>query len=293
MNVSDTKPPEKKCSKCNIVKSEKLFVLNRNICKKCRNYKCREKYNLFEINKAEEQKCNCCEKIKPILMFIKNRKICIECNNYKRRIKYDTDEEHRNILIKKATEFKQKQILNKNKQKEEELGVGNTMCNYCNIIKPSMNFRNDRLKCKCCENNDPINKLKRVIRSRIISAINSKSKHTAEYLGCNIPNYLNWLLNNNEHFTFENRGKEWHIDHVIPLSKFDLNDEAQQLIAFNWRNTMALSCEENLKKGNKIINSQVEQHYKNLVDYHLKYNLDLPQVYINLFAKHLDVREVP
>jgi putative transposon-encoded protein len=47
---------------------------------------------------------------------------------------------------------------------------------------------------------------------------------------------------------------------------------------------MPLSCEENLKKNNKIIKSQVEQHYKKLVEYHLENKLDLPQVYINLFA---------
>jgi len=50
---------------------------------------------------------------------------------------------------------------------------------------------------------------------------------------------------------------------------------------------MPLSCEENLKKNNKIIKSQLEKHYKKLVEYHIENKLDLPQVYINLFAKHL------
>jgi hypothetical protein len=74
---------------------------------------------------------------------------------------------------------------------------------------------------------------------------------------------------------------------------FNLENEDEQLLAFNWRNTMPLSCEENLKKGNKIIKSQVDKHYKKLVEYHTKNNLDLPQVYIDLFAKHLVVRGVP
>ena len=29
---------------------------------------------------------------------------------------------------------------------------------------------------------------------------------------------------------------------------------------------------------------QIEQHYKNLVEYHTEHKLDLPQVYIDLFA---------
>jgi hypothetical protein len=75
---------------------------------------------------------------------------------------------------------------------------------------------------------------------------------------------------------------------VIPISKFNLDNEEEQLLAFNWRNTMPLSSKENLSKNNKIIHSQVEQHYKKIVDYHIENNLDLPQEYIDLFAKHLD-----
>jgi len=47
---------------------------------------------------------------------------------------------------------------------------------------------------------------------------------------------------------------------------------------------MPLSVKENLSKNNKIIISQIEQHYKNLVEYHTEHKLDLPQVYIDLFA---------
>lgn len=284
MDVTDTKLIEKTCSKCDLKKPENMFIPKRNICKECRNFRSREKYKEIKINNESEQKCNFCEQPKLISLFIKNRKICIECNNSKRRSKYENDENHRNILIQKATEFKQKKIIEKNKKKEEELGIDNKKCNYCEIIKHKSCFRNKRLKCKICERDEPLEKLKRVIRSRIISALYNKNKHTVEYLGCNIPDYLNWLLKNNSNFTLENRGSEWHIDHVIPLSHFNLENEEQQLIAFNWRNTMPLSCKENLKKNNKIIKSQVEQHYKKLLEYHKENNLDLPQMYIDLFA---------
>ena len=48
---------------------------------------------------------------------------------------------------------------------------------------------------------------------------------------------------------------------------------------------------KDLSKNNKILQSQVETHYKKLVEYHLENKLDLPQVYIDLFAKHLVVGE--
>lgn len=286
MDVTDTKYLEKTCSKCGSTKQENMFIPKRNICKECRNKINREKYKSNEINNELEQMCNICEKYKPITLFIKNRKICKYCNNEKRRTKYNIDEEHRKNIIKKVVISKQKKVLEKKHKIEEEIGIDNKKCKYCENIKNKCCFRNNRLKCKDCERDEPNEKLKRVIRSRIISALYSKKKHTIDYLGCDIPDYLNWLLQYDVNYTLDNRGNEWHIDHVIPLSKFNLEDEQEQLIAFNWRNTMPLSCYENLKKNNKIIKSQVEQHYKKLVEYHEKNKLDLPQVYIDLFATH-------
>jgi len=284
MIVTDTKPIEKTCSKCEVTKLESMFIPKRNICKECRNIISRQRYKALQINNISEQECNFCKKTKPVSLFIKNRKICIECNNAKRRLKYENDENHRSIMILKATQFKQKKIIEKQKKKEEEIGIDNKKCKYCENIKHKLCFRNNRLKCKDCERDEPIDKLKRVIRSRIISALYNKKKHTVEYLGCEIPEYLKWLLKNDSNYTLENRGSEWHIDHVIPLSHFNLENEEEQLIAFNWRNTMPLSCQENLSKNNKIIKSQIEQHYKNLVEYHKENNIELPQIYIDLFA---------
>lgn len=287
MSVTDTKPLEKICSNCEITKLESMFIPKRNICKDCRNKRSREKYKALEINNEIEQECNVCEQSIQLSLFVKNRKICINCNNEKRRTKYKEDDNLRITAIQRSTEFKQKRIIEKNKKKEEELGIDNKKCRYCETIKHKYCFRSNRLKCKDCERDEPHEKLKRLIRSRIISALNNKNKHTVEYLGCSIPEYLNWLLQNDANYTLENRGFEWHIDHIIPLSRFNLENEEEQLIAFNWRNTMPLSCQENLKKNNKIIKMQVEQHYKKLLEYHTKNKLDLPQVYIDLFAKYL------
>jgi hypothetical protein len=120
-----------------------------------------------------------------------------------------------------------------------------------------------------------------------------KSMNTICYLGCSKNEYLHWILHNDKNYTLENRGKEWHIDHVIPLYWFNLENEEEQLIAFNWRNTMPLSVKENLSKNKKIVSSQIEQHYKHLSDYHTEKNIEMPQEFIDLFAKHLAVRETP
>jgi len=197
-----------------------------------------------------------------------------------------------------AINFKHEKAIIKQKIKEEEqhnIGIDNKKCKYCDEIKHKDRFRHNRLKCKDCERDDPTEKFKRNIRTRIYNSLRykNKTKHSVEYLGCSSNEYFNWIFKYNNNYNLDNYGAEWHIDHVIPLSKFDLNVLEQQVIAFNWRNTMPLSCIENLSKNNKILQLQVDTHYKKLVEYHLENNLDLPQVYIDLFAKHLVVREVP
>lgn len=293
MDVTETKLTYKTCSKCFEIKIEEMFIKQRNICKTCRNEKSREKYNNVTVINELEQTCNNCDEVKLISCFHKGRKICCDCINKKRREKYDNDEDHRKKLIQNASIFKHNKVVEKQKLKEEQIGKDNKKCNYCENIKHKSCFRYNRLKCRTCERDEPIDKLKRLIRSRIYIALRNKNKKTNEYLGCTSAEYLSWILSVNKDYTLENRGNVWHIDHVIPLSLFNLDDEDEQLIAFNWRNTTPLLAKENLSKNNKIIKEQIEKHYKKLIEYHIENKLDLPQVFIDLFAKHLDVREVP
>jgi len=99
--------------------------------------------------------------------------------------------------------------------------------------------------------------------------------------------YLKWILFNASEFTLENYGQVWHIDHIIPLSKFNFNNEEDKFMAFNWRNTMPLLAKENLTKNNKVLKPQIEKHLATLMEYHREKNIELPQIYIDLFAKHL------
>ena len=172
---------------------------------------------------------------------------------------------------------------------EEKIGKDNTICKYCKKVKPKDRFRHNRLKCRDCERDDPKYILHKRVRSRIHSAlIGKKTKHTHEYLGCSREEYIKWLKNNKNNFTLENYGDVWHIDHVIPLSRFNLENEKELYLAFNWRNTMALSAKENLSKNNKILPQQIKKHLKTLENYHKDNNMKLPQEFKNLYAKYLE-----
>ena len=48
-------------------------------------------------------------------------------------------------------------------------------------------------------------------------------------------------------------GKDYQIDHIIPLSRFDFNDLEQVRLAFSPENHQWLTSEENQKKGNKLL----------------------------------------
>ena len=236
--------------------------------------------------------CSKCYETKLLEKFYNYGLICRDCNNYKRRQLYNENEEYRKKQIKLASEFKHNKVIKRQQIKQDEqlkIGLDNKQCKYCNEIKHKNMFRHNRLKCKDCERDEPIDKFKRYIRTRIYNCLkNYKTKHSIEYLGCSSEEYFKWIFNHNENCNLENHGKYWHIDHVIPISKFDLSNESEQMLAFNWRNTMPLSSEENLVKNNKIIKEQIIEHLDKLHKYHSANNIHLPQIFIDLFARFLD-----
>jgi hypothetical protein len=50
---------------------------------------------------------------------------------------------------------------------------------------------------------------------------------------------------------WENYG-EWHIDHIVPCSSFDLSKSEQQKICFNYSNLQPLWAADNIRKSDSI-----------------------------------------
>jgi hypothetical protein len=93
------------------------------------------------------------------------------------------------------------------------------------------------------------------LRTRIYHAMrkNTKGKKTKELLGCSIDElkiHLEAKFQNG--MNWDNYGKYgWHIDHIIPCSRFDLTDLVQQKLCFHYSNLQPLWAKDNLRKHNK------------------------------------------
>ncbi len=95
--------------------------------------------------------------------------------------------------------------------------------------------------------------LKKRLRSRLLRALKSnyKTGSAVKDLGCSVEEFKIYLESKfKDGMTWENRNL-WHIDHIKPLSKFDLTNREQLLKACHYTNLQPLWAEDNLKKQAK------------------------------------------
>lgn len=92
-------------------------------------------------------------------------------------------------------------------------------------------------------------------RTRINTAIKlynlNKTKHSIEYLGCDIDFLIEYLQSKfKEGMTWDNYG-EWHIDHILPCCSFDLTKQEEVDKCFHYTNLQPLWAQDNLSKASK------------------------------------------
>jgi hypothetical protein len=209
---------------CETEKSEEEFPL-RSDTKKRRN-QCRLCYNNIIQTARKEHKAGI--KCKKIVEVKEDTKQCIKCHEWKRlddfptrRTKHGYRHECKACKTKILHEYYQttyNEVRREKKKNDVE-------------FKLLTNHRNYIYKC--------------------LTKYQNKRGSSISYLGCDLKMFKKWIeYQFDGEMTWENYGHVWSIDHVLPLSKFKLNDFQQQKIAFNWKNLQPLK--DNFVKGDRI-----------------------------------------
>jgi hypothetical protein len=79
-----------------------------------------------------------------------------------------------------------------------------------------------------------------------------KAAGTEDLTGCSADALASWMERQfSDGMSWQNRS-EWHIDHIIPCSAFDLRDEYQQRVAFHYTNLRPLWKSQNMRKSSSV-----------------------------------------
>ena len=250
----------KKCSKCEQVKEVCFFSKNNTIkdklhcsCKECDKKKYFENRERNIVNMRNYKKNNS-EKLK--LYRDKKRDKKNEILSIKKKEYYEKNKDiilesakKKDIQNKKKRQNNNKQYRENNLDSEKRRWKEYYEKNKKELINKSViNSLEKRKKY-------PIERLKHNVRNRVRDYIKSngirKTNTTFEIVGCS-PLKLKIHLEQKftEGMSWNNQGK-WHIDHKIPLSSSNTEEELYKLCHFT--NLQPMWASENIKKGSKIL----------------------------------------
>ena len=154
----------------------------------------------------------------------------------------------------------------KNQKKEKEYSEKNKERIFKQIKKWKKENRDKinkaaNVRAKVRRKTDEAFKLRSNLSRRINHALNNhfkdkkikKSSPTISLLGCTIKKLIEHLEKQfQKGMNWKNYGK-WEIDHIIPCAKFNLENENDQKICFNYTNLQPLWKLENIKKSDKLL----------------------------------------
>jgi hypothetical protein len=239
---------------------------HKEICNICSNYNTvATKINKIPIchscyRKNHKDICDICNKLKVINTRINNKPICSNC--------YSKLHQELCIFCNKI-----KRICTRNKQGRcicHDCYSKNNIdiCCMCNKSKKVHIRKEGRPVCQMCyeklqmKNNYQF-RIKKLIRNRIrkyvITPKNIKTKYKINYV--KIIEYLGPCPGNIN---------KYHIDHIFPLSAFNLADSIEFQIACSPENHCWLDSIENRKKGAKFNEEELQQFKIDMIN---KYNL--------------------
>ena len=192
---------------------------------------CRKKYREKEKDKIKEKQKEYFEKNKETLLsanklYRENNKEAIN----KQRKQYRNRDD-----IKEHIKIKNKEYLPIKKEKIKERR------------KVDVNF-----------------KMSEILRSKIHKILNNKPTSFLKYLGCDLEWFKKWIeFRFDKNMNWDNLGKYWQIDHILPISRFNMTNENDIRICFHWTNLQPLESTENRQKYDNFI---LHYYFNNIIN---------------------------
>ena len=234
------------------------------ICKENRqknreNYKC-------EHNKQKNTCVDCkgvsiCEHLKrrencvdckgsSICEHYKRRNVCVDCNGS--QICIHSKQRIQCVDCKGASICEHSRRRNVCKKcKGTGICEHSKVRNICVDCNGSQICEHSRRKSRCKECNFMlclINIQRGQIRRCLQNSNLNKTKHSIEYLGCDVEYFKKYMEKKmTDTMTWDNI----HIDHIKPVSRFNLDDEEEFLKCCHYTNLQPLLAKDNMEKGNK------------------------------------------
>jgi hypothetical protein len=216
----------------------------------------------IKSNDGYQAKCKLCVNAYNKEYYLVNKeKIKNSCKMYKSKNLNEIKKKNKDYAIKNKDKMLQykKTYYKNNIEKYKQYGIDNRKRLNANSLKLVLY----KLK------TDPMYRLKFNLRVRITMAFKlkkaTKCKKSEELLGCSIKLAKEHLESKFlPTMTWENYGKYWHIDHIVPCASFDLSIEEEQKKCFHYTNLQPLFAVTqiingieyigNLNKGDKLLN---------------------------------------
>jgi hypothetical protein len=165
-------------------------------------------------------------------------------------------------------------VQRKKAKRQMQMEKSIAKCNRCDQEKPLRDFakmkKYDGKVCLTCypgylsqckatveRKRNPNYRIKKSLAARLRNVLH-KTDTTMNYVGCNIQFLREWLeYNFTKDMSWDNYGNYWSIDHVIPVSKFDLTIQDQQYKCWNWTNLFPVRVTCNSSTNSCVDEAQI------------------------------------
>lgn len=197
------------------------------VCSRCKQSKSINQYGIYKFNGSDYR-----------------RSTCIQCRREQEKERRLSNPEKKKELDKKYYENNKEKVIQRQKDNKDKINEK----------------RRERRKIRYTE--DVLFRVTQNLRSRIsIELKNIKNIPSKELLGTTGQIIMEWIEHQfDDNMTWDNYAVYWHIDHVVPVSYFDLSIIDMQGICFNWSNMRPLEKIENMKKCDNIIEEDIVGH---------------------------------